>query len=163
MLVTLILMISLTAADEPISLCPPALTTCCSPRGKPAVLISSTEHYGAVLNAAFDATPLPRRAARARGLVSLAPSPAHIAKSPARSRSRTTPSLLRRTNTSVPGLAPRLPAPPMVETSLISLAGTACTLSASRISSRPPPTAASSSSSCCSAPSMKRISGRSIP
>ncbi len=56
MLATLFLILSLPAPGEPIALHPD------NPhyllfRGKPTVLISSTEHYGAVLNAAFDAAP----------------------------------------------------------------------------------------------------------
>jgi hypothetical protein len=56
MLATLFLILSLPAADEPISLNP------INPhyllfRGKPTILISSTEHYGAVLNGEFDAVP----------------------------------------------------------------------------------------------------------
>ena len=66
MLATLLLLMSLPAADEPISLHP------ASPhymlfRGKPTVLITSTEHYGAVLNADFDGIPYLDEL-RARGL-----------------------------------------------------------------------------------------------
>ena len=56
MLATLFLIMSLPGAGEPVSLHPS------NPhyllfRGKPTVLISSTEHYGAVLNGEFDAVP----------------------------------------------------------------------------------------------------------
>jgi hypothetical protein len=56
MLATLFLVLCLQAAGEPISLHP------VNPhylifRGKPTVLIGSTEHYGAVLNGEFDAIP----------------------------------------------------------------------------------------------------------
>ncbi len=56
MIATLLLIMSLPAADEPISL-HPANPHYLLFRGKPTVLISSTEHYGAVLNADFDAIP----------------------------------------------------------------------------------------------------------
>ena len=56
MLATLFLILSLPAADEPISL-HPANPHYLLFRGKPTVLISSTEHYGAVLNGDFDAIP----------------------------------------------------------------------------------------------------------
>ncbi len=56
MLATLIMLLALPTAGEPISLHPD------NPhyflfRGKPTVLITSTEHYGAVLNGDFDAIP----------------------------------------------------------------------------------------------------------
>jgi hypothetical protein len=56
MLATLLLILSLPGAGEPISLHPanPHYLLFC---GKPTVLISSTEHYGAVLNGDFDAIP----------------------------------------------------------------------------------------------------------
>ncbi len=66
MLATLLLILSLPAADEPISL-HPANPHYLLFRGKPTVLISSTEHYGAVLNADFDAIPYLDEL-RARGL-----------------------------------------------------------------------------------------------
>ena len=56
MLATLFLMLSLPAAGEPISL-HPANPHYLLFRGRPTVLISSTEHYGAVLNGEFDAIP----------------------------------------------------------------------------------------------------------
>jgi hypothetical protein len=56
MLATLLLILSLPAAGEPVSL-HPANSHYLLFRGKPAVLISSTEHYGAVLNGEFDAIP----------------------------------------------------------------------------------------------------------
>jgi hypothetical protein len=56
MLATLLLIMSLPAADLPISL-HPANPHYLLFRGKPTVLISSTEHYGAVLNGDFDAIP----------------------------------------------------------------------------------------------------------
>ncbi len=56
MTAALLMMLCMTAFEEPISLHPE------NPhyllfRGKPTVLITSTEHYGAVLNSAFDAVP----------------------------------------------------------------------------------------------------------
>jgi Putative collagen-binding domain of a collagenase len=56
MLAALVFFLSLPAAGEPISLHPT------NPhyllfRGRPTVLVSSTEHYGAVLNGEFDAIP----------------------------------------------------------------------------------------------------------
>ena len=54
MLATLFLFMSLPAAGEPVSL-HPANPHYLIFRGKPTVLISSTEHYGAVLNGDFDA------------------------------------------------------------------------------------------------------------
>jgi hypothetical protein len=66
MIATLLLIMSLPAADEPISL-HPANPHYLFFRGKPTVLISSTEHYGAVLNGDFDAIPYLDEL-RARGL-----------------------------------------------------------------------------------------------
>ena len=56
MLATLLLIMSLPGAGEPICLHPanPHYLLFC---GKPTVLIASTEHYGAVLNGDFDAIP----------------------------------------------------------------------------------------------------------
>src|ERR1700734_2150832 len=56
MLTTLLILLALPTTGEPISLHPD------NPhyflfRGKPTVLIASTEHYGAVLNGDFDAIP----------------------------------------------------------------------------------------------------------
>jgi len=56
MLASLFLVMSLPVAGEPVSL-HPANPHYLLFRGKPTVLISSTEHYGAVLNGEFDAIP----------------------------------------------------------------------------------------------------------
>ena len=160
MLATLFLLLSLPAAGEPISLHPD------NPhyllfRGKPTVLITSTEHYGAVLNGDFDADSLPRRAARPR------PQPhphvlRHVSRGPRLVQDREQHARAQAgTSTSAPGLASETKGAPTAATSSISPAGTTPTSTASRSSSRPPRTAASSSSSCCSAPSTTRTSGRS--
>ena len=56
MLATLLLILSLPASGEPISL-HPANPHYLLFRGKPTVLMASTEHYGAVLNGDFDPIP----------------------------------------------------------------------------------------------------------
>ena len=107
MLATFFLVLMLPAAGEPISLHPE------NPhyllfRGKPTVLISSTEHYGAVLNGDFDAIPyLDELHARGLNLTRTFSGTYREVPGSFKIENNTSAMPARRINTSAPGREPK--------------------------------------------------------
>jgi hypothetical protein len=128
-------------------------------RGKPTVLITSTEHYGAVLNGDFEAIPYLDEL-HARGF--------NLTRTFSGTYREVPGSFKIRKNTLAPTPETYIAPWPRTETpgaadgpkSSTSAAGTTRISSGSRRSWPPPPGATSSSSTRCSARSTRRTSGR---